>query len=308
MRRKDDSSLSSKQHDRIRREAQKALESADAVGRFPTPVGEIMEMASVVQASECISDESLVKKLRRRFVRRAEIASNVLKRALSKVLGVLDIKAKLIYIDQTLHVVKQRFIKLHEVGHIVLPWQRDIYAVVEDCKKTLDPQIADEFDREANAFASEVLFQLGTFAAEAADCPIKIVTSITLSKKYGASVYATLRRFVSTNHRTCAVLVFNMPEIKSEVGFVATLRRVVESQSFMENFGQMEWPTEVTPDDDLGAMMPLNKRFSRPRQIVLSDSNGSRHECVAEAFTNTYQVFILIHDASSLSRRTFIIH
>ena len=44
-----------------------------------------------------------------------------------------------------------------------MPWQKDLYAVIEDSKNSLDPALADLFDREANVFASEVLFQLDGF-------------------------------------------------------------------------------------------------------------------------------------------------
>ncbi|XOV74839.1 MAG: ImmA/IrrE family metallo-endopeptidase [Phycisphaerales bacterium] len=97
------------------------------------------------------------------------------------------------HLDKTVHAAKLPFLKLHELGHGLLPWQRDIYALTADCKQTLDPEVNDLFERETNAFASEVLFQVDTFTNEAADHPFSIKTPMKLSKKYGASVYSTVR-------------------------------------------------------------------------------------------------------------------
>lgn len=121
-----------------------------------------MEAASVEIAPHNALSESFLKKIRR------EVGS-ALKRAVSKVLGVFDARARVVFIDESLYWAKQNFIKLHETGHAVLPWQKDLYGVIEDCDKTISPEISDKFDCEANVFASEVLFQLDTFTNEASD-------------------------------------------------------------------------------------------------------------------------------------------
>ncbi|MCB1880515.1 MAG: hypothetical protein KDI54_10730 [Gammaproteobacteria bacterium] len=271
------------------------LEKADAFGRFPTPVSDVIGSANLTIAPEGAFGDSLLSRIRNK-------AGKALKRALSKVLGLLDIKGRLVFIDHTIHVVKQTFIKLHETGHAVMPWQRDIYAVVEECEKTLNPEIADLFDREANVFASEVLFQLDSFSNEAADHDFGLLTPVRLSKKYGASIYSSIRRYVSTSGTACTVLVLNPPEAKHSTGFQASLRRVVNSPDFEKVFGDLPWPHCFTPDDNIGAMIPVGRRrMSGPRSIDLTDLNGEKHDCLAEAFTQTHQVFILIHSISTLS-------
>src|SRR5207253_259458 len=142
-------------------------------------------------------NEGFLKKLRRK-------AGSALRRALSKVLGVLDVVARIIYIDQTLYVVKQTFLKLHETAHAVLPWLLAIYAVTEDCEKTLAPEISEGFEREANVFASDVLFQLDEFTEQANDHAFGIKVPLKLSRSFGASVYSAIRRYVSESHRACA--------------------------------------------------------------------------------------------------------
>lgn len=302
MTKSDDSTLTSAQHARIRLEAARALRESGALGRFPTDVPQIMRAAQVTEVpDDVLREPGFLEKLRRK-------AGAALKSALSKVLGVFDARASLIFIDRTMHRVKQTFVRLHESGHAFLPWQRPLYAVVEDCEKSLAPDVAELFDREANVFAAEVLFQLDAFAREAADHPFGIFTPVRLSKKYGASIYASIRQYVAKNDRTCAVLVLNPPEIVPGDGFRATLRRVVPSASFRAMFAGCRWPEVVTPDDAFGAMVPLGKRRAcGKRRIELTDDNGVRHECVAEAFTQSHEVFVLVHVARALTATSILV-
>jgi len=79
------------------------------------------------------------------------------------------------------------FVTLHETGHETLPWQRNTYAFLEDCEESLDLDLKNQFEREANVFASEVLFQGDRFGLEADGLPFSINSPIALSKMFGAS-------------------------------------------------------------------------------------------------------------------------
>lgn len=302
MRKTDDSSLTPDQYETIRREARRVLEKAGTWGKFPTHVPSVLAEAKVVEVPDnVLGDAGFMAGMARK-------AGAKLKPAISKVLGLFDAQDGLIFIDRTMKAVKQTFVRLHEVGHAYLPWHRRMYAVVHDCEKTLDPEIADLFDREANVFAAEVMFQLDTFAEEASQHPFGIFTPVRVGKKYGASVYASVRQYVSKNERTCVVLVLNPPLLVAGKGFEATLRRVVASPSFAEKFGNVAWPEIYTPDDRIGAFIPLHgRKASRPRYLELTDSNGISHECVGEAFTQGTQVFILIHVERALTRTICIV-
>jgi hypothetical protein len=301
LRKADDSSLTHDQYRKVRKEAEKLLAEADAIGRFPTPIGDLLSAANVVVAPEDALDEGFLRKLRRK-------ASSALKQAISKVLGIFDATARLIFIDRTLGQTKQTFIQLHETGHGVLPWQRDLYAVVEDCKQTLDPDIAEAFDREANNFATEVLFQLDGFITQAKDHSFGLKIPLNLSKKFGASAYSSIRQYVTKNDRPCAVIVLNPPEMVPMDGFRASLRRVVASPSFISKFGELNLPDFFTPDDKIGAMIPVGKRrMTGPRELMLTDRNGTKYDCLAEAFKHPYNVFILIYPTKALTKATFII-
>jgi hypothetical protein len=299
----DDYTLLGEQRRLVRRHAEYALRDAGALGRFPTPVADVMTAARVVVAEENLLDERFLARLRRT----ARGTGNALRRALQKVIGVLHVSDRIIYLDRAIHVAKRTFLKLHETAHAVLPWQRDIYVITEDCEKTLAPEIADQFEREASTFASDVLFQLDSFTEEARESALGILVPVRLSKRYGASIYMSIRRYVTENHRACAVLVMELPQFCQGRGFVAELRREVASPEFKRRFGQLAWPTTFDPDDEIGAMIPVGgRKMSRPREITLVDRNNVRHRCLAEAFTQGHQVFVLIHAAATLTRTTVL--
>jgi len=304
MSRPDDCRLTPGQLARVRKEAERALREAGALGVLPTPVERIMTVARVEEVKDEVLSPGFIAKLRGK----AEQAGQALKRAVSKVLGIFQVTSGLVFLDRTLMAVKKRFVRLHESGHGFMPWQRSMYALVEDCEKALDPEAADIFDREANVFASEVLFQLDTFHEMAEGERFEIWTPIRLSKKFDASIYASVRQYVSKSHRACAVVVLNAPELIEGDGFRATLRRAVQSQAFTEFFGAHSWKDVYTPDDQIGAVIPLHgRRSSGKRSLGLVDRNGDRHECIAESFTQTYQVFILIHAVKTLTATRIIL-
>src|SRR5262249_36244530 len=124
-----------------------------------------------------------------------------------------------------------------------------------------------------------------------------------------ASIYSSIRQYVSKNYRACAVVVLDMPGLIEGDGFRANLRRVVQSPSFTQMFGDNFWNAAYyTPADEIGRLIPQGKRKSSgKRNIVLVDRNGTKHECIAESFTQSYQVFVLVHSVNTLTRRLVLV-
>ncbi|MGO9847927.1 MAG: ImmA/IrrE family metallo-endopeptidase, partial [Methylocella sp.] len=128
-----------------------------------------------------------------------------LKAALSKILGLFEPHDRLVMIDKGVPTAKKPFVKLHEAGHGFLPHQSGLFALIHDCEKTLDPDTTDLFEREANVFAVEVMFQGQAFAEEAHAEEFGIKVPMRLAKKFGASNYSAFRRYVATNPGACCV-------------------------------------------------------------------------------------------------------
>ena len=186
-----------------------------------------------------------------------------------------------------------------------LAWQRDLYHLVETSEQSIAPDVAELFDREANVFAKEVLFQNDGFSNEAAEMEFGLETPVDLSKKYGASIHASIWEFIAKNHRPCVVLVTSLPVVSRGVGFRARLRQSIRSRSFAEHFGEPEWPRVFTPDDQIGGLLPVGPcQGSDKITISLTDMNGDLLECIAESFSNSYNVFVLIYPVRALTSTT----
>lgn len=301
MQNKNDSILDRQTYEAVCEEADRMLRESDTLGVFPTSVKQVLLTANVEEVYGPILDASFLDTMR-------EKARGVLKSAVDKVLGLLDSVARLIFVDRTILKVRQDFIRLHEAGHAYMPWQDQTYTIIEECKKTVSPDIADQFDVEANVFASEVLFQRDAFINEASDYEFGISVPKELSNKYGASIYASIRQYVSKNYHCCIVLVLNNPEPITGEGFRSSVRRIISSTKFDQSFNSVKWPSYFTPNDILGKFIPVSKRrMSGPFNYSLIDDNGDNHEFIGEVFTNTYQIFILLHHNKSLTTSRIIL-
>jgi IrrE N-terminal-like domain len=304
MTRPDDSLLDAHQLATVQKYADRLLRQASARGRFPTPVDDLLAAAKLT----VVDDEVLNEGLLRQFVARAKAGLATIKSALSKVLGLFECYERIVVIDKNAPKPKVPFIKLHEAGHGTLPHQAKMYRLIHDCEKTLDAEISDLFEREANVFSSEVLFQGDVFSKEAHGQDFGIKVPMNLARKFGASNYAAFRRYVITNPHTCCVVVLEPPVRDDEDGFTAEVRRVVMSKSFEKIYEGKVLCSDVSASHPLGSVVPLNgRRMCSEREIVLIDRNRDERICVAEAFNTTHQTLVLIKDVGVRKRAGIVL-
>ncbi len=299
----DDSRLDPSELRAVEDRARKLLDRASAWGTLPTPIEDILKEARLQVASTSVFDPARILAY---INKKTAEAAHLVKSALSKVFGIYDYEDRVIHIDDTVIESKQRFLKLHETGHHELPTHRKVFHFFQDCEKTLAPETADLFEREANNFARFALFQGDTYARMAADCKFEIKTPINLAAKFKASLYASAREYARTNPRACVVYVLEPIEFAHGSGAQAAVRRIEPSASFERQFGR---PNErfITLDHALGPVLPINRKMTRPRSFSLTDLNGTKHECVAEAFDTTRNVLILLYPVVALTKTTVIL-
>lgn len=293
----DDATLDPAQEKQVRKYADLLLRKGGAYGRFPTPVSDLVGAAELEIARENALDKVFLGSLYRSLPNSLKLAPDRLKSALGKVMGLLDRRDRTVHIDKDLHPKKVVFLSIHEVGHDFLPWQRKTFDVLEDSDSELDPETRDKFEREANCFSSDVLFQLDTFAKEAADCAFGIRTPLALSKRYGASFYATARRYVVTSRFPCALVVFN--RVKDDQGTDRlAFRRSAASSSYLARFGPLVVNAVCGPGTLYYQHRPFGK-FTAPSPCTLSDRNRENVASVIEAFDSTFEVFFLVYPVSA---------
>src|SRR5262245_41801652 len=184
---------------RVRLQAARLLREASGAGRFPTPIDDILRAAKLSVAPEGLH-EGFLKRLYR------GVTSGI-KAAAGKIRALLHLSDRLILVDRDQPERRWPWLKLHEAGHSYMPWQREMYGVTEDCEHSLEPTVTELFEREANLFAAEVLFQGEQFQRDAQDVAFGVMAPVGLSKRYGASIYTCVWRYVWTSPRACAVIV-----------------------------------------------------------------------------------------------------
>ena len=199
-----------------------------------------------------------------------------------------------IQLDLTIH---DRF------GHPVRP--REWFLVPLHVIYEAVQRIRDQFEREANNFARFVLFQGNAFARMASDCTFGIRAPIDLSKKFGASIYASAREYARTNTRPCLVYVLEPIQFVVDGGARAAVRRIEASPLFKETFG-LPQEIEITRDHLLWPVLPIGRKMSRPQPIRIRDRNGIQHECMAEAFDTTYNILILLYPVKALTSKSVV--
>jgi Zn-dependent peptidase ImmA (M78 family) len=298
----DDSSLDPDQLRAVEKRARQLLDRASVWERFPTPIEDILAAAQLQVAPISIFDPARILA----FIKnKTADAAHRVKSAISKMFGLYDAEESVIHIDHTVRESKQNFLKLHETGHHEIPTHKNAFRFFQDCEKTLAPETADLFEREANNFARFALFQGDGYAKLAADCAFEIRTPIKLAKKFGASVYASAREFARTNPKACLVYILEPIEYVEGVGARAAVRRIEPSPAFRAQFG-CPAETVITLDHALGPVLPVGRKMTRARSLPIFDLNGTEHECLAEAFDTTFNVLLLVYPVKALTASTII--
>lgn len=269
------------------------LRSSKSLDVFPTPID------AIVTYSELVVSTTDLSRIPSNYVSKS---LDVLKRAIGKAQGMLDRREKVVYLDLSTHPSKQKFVKLHEVGHRVLPWQQKMYEVLEDDENTLDSNTREEFEAEANYFASATIFQQDRFLSEMDKLGLGIDAAIFLSNRFGASTHATLRRYVEYSKKRCALIV-----LKDCSNSGAKLRNLFQSKSFMKTFGSLSFPENMERVYPFVDDYCRKRRIKKDGSVSLPTRNGSTN-FTYHFFNNTYNAFVLLFPVGEKkSTRTKII-
>lgn len=263
----------------IREWSHELLVSSRCIDVFPTPAD---KLAAFIDLKVSPQDLSKVTPI---YINGD---SSIFKKLLGQLRGLLVREAKIIYLDRSCNLERQRFTLLHEVGHN-LPWQVAIASMHADDDFTLSPEAKEQFEAEASYFASETMFQGGKFAEMVKDEPLTIQTAIKVSPFFGASIHATLRRLVEFSPVRCALLVMKDPTPTK-----ATLRDLFHSQSFLSDIGSIRFGESL---DYL--RYPFVESYIRREKSdygkFLASVNESTIELRYEYFFNGYNGFVLLY-------------
>ena len=275
--------------DDIRTAAGRLLRAADAKGRLPTPVDDIIAAAGLVQPEHSMLSDLVL----------AEAPAHLrdkIRRLRLKVRAVLDREAREIHVDPTLHNEGQiAFKKLHEVGHDICPWQRDRGYADDD--ETLSWSTNRRFECEANQAAAELMFQSTLMRDMAAQYEIGIPAILDLAGLIGSSGHAAFRRFVETHRRAVAGIVLDVsPSSRNPLAYKRG--EIVASSAWEERFGPVTgWPQMLRPvpytfinrcPDAVTMRSVVRDTFRFP------DLSSEQVDLNVELYTNSYKLFSLL--------------
>jgi hypothetical protein len=263
-------------------EVKRLLRAAGIKDRLPTPKEEILACQRLVETGELDLAEY-----------QATLAEKSLRffhKAVSKLLGLLDRRSHIIYVDPFVHDSRKLFVTYHEVTHSILRWQRII--LTQEDEVTLSTECENLFEAEANYGAADILFQCERLENEAKDYELSLESVLFLSRRYDASYHATLRRFVERNNRACLLMVLTPtlrehPDGKTSYYVVYS----IPSIPFVNEFGEPLDLNFVNPTHELGEI--LNN--SGHGEIILTDTRGFSRTCVVQTFDNRFKMFALIY-------------
>jgi hypothetical protein len=159
-----------------------------------------------------------------------------------------------------------------------------------------------ETEKEANAFAAELLFKGDLFTRQANDCDVTPESIKTLALRYDASFEATARRFVERNARACSLAVF-APAPGGRVIDTSKPGRwqhryTISSAEFRTRYFR-RLLGEV-PVDVIKKLVVPGRDYadSIDDEMTVAATTGERHHLRVSFFTNYYCVFGLVQPAT----------
>lgn len=263
------------------------LKQSNALDKFPTPVDKIVTCADLIVDGKidlAHYKEPILKKL-----------FKPLKNALIDLRGFVDRREKVIYVDHSMRESRKNFVKLHEVGHIILPWQSAILNCADN-DDTLNPFVEEEFEAEANYFASAAFFQLDRFDGEVRKLGLGIDAARALSTHFGASIHAALRRMVEFQSKRCALIVL---EAKTKEN--CKVKDVFQSPAFKEHFGEIMIPEKLDRSFLFAADYLNGRRHLLDKNVSLPTTSGLK-SLKYQFFCNGWNGFVFLYPDGELPK------
>lgn len=260
-----------------------ALKDSKSLGVFPTPIDRLIKHANLRENNNLDLNQ---------FSKASEAKIFGSRHNIGNIRGMLDRERKIIYIDSALPAIKKRFVSLHEVGHELCTWQGDYLKYLDD-DDTLNSDISAGFEAEANYFASASLFQQDYFTEHMGTLPLQLKSAVELSKMFGASIHAALRRMVEKNEKRCSLLVLNVDNTSTRWAPVLRIKNYFQSKSFTREFGVVQWASPLEENTAFVRDYGLNRKFFT--SILSNKLLGNESPLAYDYFDNKYNIFVLIY-------------
>jgi len=263
------------------------LKRADAAGRWPTPVNDIVEAAELEESDESPFDAWVLARAPKHLRKAIALVNS------SRVRAVLDRRERTVHLDPAIeHAGRRSFLRLHETSHDLFPWQQELAYADDDA--TLSPATNRLFEQEANQGAAEILFQGSRFGQMANEYRIGVAAVSELSGNVGASLQATLRRYAETHRAAVCGLVLDASPIDRQP-LSYRRREASQSPAWTERFGRSWFP--VLSEDCypfISAIARANSPAPLETVVAWPDLNCEPVDVRAEAISNRFGHLLLL--------------
>lgn len=254
----------------IRTHALALLRNSDALGTFPTPLEELLEVADLVAAGEITLDADEKRKLWTKF-------GSLLDKALDLLQGAVHRRSRQVWVRPNLYETKRRFVLAHEIGHDILPWQRELAYLDDD--QRLRENVRIKFEREANQAAIELLAQGDALRSEADDSRLSASLLSELRDKYQISLQAIARRVTEESRKEAATAI----RFRGRGGGIGPYH-VYCSRAFEARF---RWASSTLPPEARVALRDAASRAT-PVDFVALDLSSTFAELAVETIATPY--------------------
>lgn len=271
-------------------DAKNLLKRAGVYGVIPTPLEALMDNEKIKFHSGLPEQESFLKTL-------PEKGKNIFLNAVQKIRGISDLRSRAIYIPKDKNNTRERFALAHEIAHTNIE-HHNIGVSLTDTNEELSLNVKEEFEREANYFGAELLFQVDHFARMARDYTASIEAPLVLAIDHETSYHSTIWKFIEVqDERVCVAQFYPVNKMQPCEGF--KLYKSIGSDSFRMKFSELEIPRNLDYMDEWSQAFKCEKIISGTQHFVC---NGSLYFFEWSAWSNTYTLFVMLRHRSAFHK------
>lgn len=272
--------------------AEKTLRSAGVWGHLPTPVSSLIEAEDLTCEEQ--SESSLTSFLRSLNEGAREIARG----ALQKVRGIADLRERVVYIAAEPRDSRRVFVQAHELGHHKIPWH-ELSAYADDAM-SLAPEVEELFDKEANQFAADILFQGSRFRERARSYSPSFEAIFALADQHGTSRHSTAWRYVQVQDEALALAMYYPGRFAVGADGLPVLRkgRVIATDKFVRAHMDLDLPPELGPEHPWAAARASSLTLLGETRLACG---AKKVEFQWQGWWNQYRLFVLLRRKPRLS-------
>ena len=275
--------------------AELSLKEANAIDKLPTPIDDLIKVSKV---EEVFNFDQIKAGF---FASLKKDVQETSKFIIQKIRGIADLRERAIYIPKTDNPLRNIFPKAHELGHQIIPWH-NIDPTYTDNDGTLSPRIEIEFEKEANFFASEVIFQGKRFGNNARDYAASFEAIFKLSDLYGASKFSTIWRYVEEQDELILIAIYypNENTFDDSGKNVLDLWKIIPSKKCLNKFGQIDMPQRIRTGNPWVVARDLSHICDGKDALKYNSGSSTFYW---QAWWNGYTLFVLLKHIPMLGLR-----